>query len=99
MPDQTPPTPSYTMGYSEDFQKMLRVRSGETHAKHLLPRLKPGHRVLDFGCGPGNISVGLAKAVEPGEFQGIDMEASQIDLARSAASAGAIPTQLSTSAA
>ena len=88
MPDQTPPTPSYTMGYSEDFQKMLRVRSGETHAKHLLPRLKPGHRVLDFGCGPGNISVGLAKAVEPGEFQGIDMEASQIDLARSAASAG-----------
>ena len=88
MPEQTPPTPSYTMGYSEDFQKMLRVRSAETHAKHLLQRLKPGHRVLDFGCGPGNISVGLAKAVEPGEFQGIDMEASQIDLARSAASAG-----------
>ena len=24
MPDQTPPTPSYTMGYSEDFQNMLR---------------------------------------------------------------------------
>ena len=88
MPEQTPPTPSYTMGYSEEFQKMLKVRSVETHAKHLLPRLKPGHRVLDFGCGPGNISVGLAKAVEPGEFQGIDMEASQIDLARSAASAG-----------
>ena len=88
MADQTPPTPGYTMGYSEDFQRMLRVRSAETHAKHLLPRLGPGLRVLDFGCGPGNISVGLAKAVEPGEFHGIDMEESQIDLARSAASAG-----------
>ncbi len=88
MPDQTPPAPSYTMGYSEDFQKLLRIRSAETHAGHLLPRLRPGLRILDFGCGPGNISVGLAKAVDPGEFHGIDMEASQIDLARSAAAAG-----------
>ena len=40
------------------------------------------------GCGPGTISVGLAKAVEPGELHGIDMEESQIELARAAAEAG-----------
>ena len=88
MPDQTPAESSYTMGYSEEFRQLLNRRSLESHGTHLLPHLKPGLRVLDFGCGPGTISVGLARAVEPGEVHGIDMEASQIDLARSAAEAG-----------
>lgn len=82
------PTPTYTMGYSEEFQKLLRRRSAETSATHLLPQLEPGHRVLDFGCGPGTISLGLAKAVEPGELHGVDIEESQIEMARAAASAG-----------
>lgn len=81
-------TASYTMGYSEDFQKLLRRRNAETNAAHLLPHLEPGMRVLDFGCGPGTISVGLAKAVEPGELCGVDMEESQIETARHAAQAG-----------
>ena len=88
MPDGIPTTSKYTMGYSEEFQKMLRIRCAETHAKHLLPHLKPGLRVLDFGCGPGNISVGLAKAIEPGELHGIDMEESQIALARAGGESG-----------
>ena len=79
---------TYTMGYSDDFQQLLARRSVHSNAAHLLPHLKPGLRVLDFGCGPGTISVGLAKAVEPGELHGIDMEASQIDMARAAAQAG-----------
>ena len=88
MTDQASSTSSYTMGYSEEFRQLLNRRSAETHAKHLLPHLKPGLRVLDFGCGPGTITVGLAKAVEPGEVHGIDMAESQINLARSAAEAG-----------
>ena len=88
MAEQQSEASNYTMGYSEDFQQLLGLRSAETHARHLLARLKPGLRVLDFGCGPGHISVGLARAVEPGEFHGIDMEASQIDMARAAAEAG-----------
>ena len=79
---------SYTMGYSEEFRRLLNRRSAETHAAHLIPRLKPGLRVLDFGCGPGTISVSLASAVSPGEFHGIDVEESQIGLARAAAEAG-----------
>ena len=78
----------YTMGYSEEFLQLLDRRSAQSHAGYLLPHLKAGDRVLDFGCGPGTITVGLAKAVEPGEVHGIDMEESQVELARAAADAG-----------
>ena len=88
MSDRTSETPSYTMGYSEEFRHLLDRRSADAHAAHLLPHLEPGMRVLDFGCGPGTITVGLAVAVDPGEVHGIDMEESQIGLARSAAEAG-----------
>ena len=86
---QTPSDTSTTpMGYSEEFTQILHRRNAETHAAHLLPHLKPGSRVLDLGCGPGTISVGLAKAVDPGELHGIDMEESQIMVARASAQAG-----------
>ena len=88
MAEQTPTEPTYTMGYDESFLQLLDRRSLENHAKHLLPHLRPGLRALDFGCGPGTISVGLAKAVEPGEMHGIDVEESQIGMARAAAEAG-----------
>ena len=81
-------TPAYTMGYSDEFQKLLGRRNAASNAAHLLPHLKAGLRVLDFGCGPGTISMGLAKAVHPGELQGIDMEESQVEMARAAAAAG-----------
>ena len=82
------PSPTYTMGYSDEFQKLLARRNAATNAVHLAPLLRPGLRVLDLGCGPGTISVGLASAVAPGELHGIDIEASQIEMARAAAAAG-----------
>ncbi len=88
--NETPniPTPSYTMGYSDEFQKMLERRNARNSAAHLLPHLETGLRVLDLGCGPGTISVGLAEAVKPAELHGIDMEESQVEMARAAAAAG-----------
>ena len=80
-------TPDYTMGFSEEYLEVLKRFTAESHAGHLLPYLRPGLRVLDFGCGPGTISVGLAEAVAPGELHGVDMEESQVRLARSAAKA------------
>ena len=70
------------MGYGEEFLRGLMLVSAERNAAHLLPHLNPGQRILDFGCGPGSISVGLAKAVEPGELHGVDMEESHVDIAR-----------------
>ena len=78
-------TPDYTVGFSDEMLESLRRFTAETHAKHLLPYLRRGLRILDFGCGPGTISVGLAKAVDPGELHGVDMEASQINLVRAIA--------------
>ena len=46
--------------------------SMEAHAVYLLPHLKLGLLVLDFGCGQGTISVGLAGAMDPGEVHGVD---------------------------
>ena len=80
--------PSYTMGYGEEFLRLLYRRNAENSAAHLLSLLEPGFRVLDLGCGPGTISVGLARAVEPGELHGLDTEESQVEMARAAASAG-----------
>ena len=79
---------NYIMGYSDEFQQLLRRRRAETNAAHLLPHLKPGLRLLDFGCSPGSITVGLADAVSPGEVHAIDMEENQIKVARAAAKAG-----------
>ena len=42
MAEETSPTSGYTMGYSEEFQQLLKRRSLETHAAHLLPYLKHG---------------------------------------------------------
>ncbi len=88
MNDHSNEEQDYTMGYSEEFLQLLHRRSAESHAAHLLPHLEAGLNVLDFGCGPGTISVGLATAVAPGVLHGIDVEESQINLARSAAVAG-----------
>ena len=79
----TSATPDYTMGYSQVILETQLRATAETSAAFLLPHLKPGLRLLDFGCGPGTISVGLAKAVAPGEMHGVDMDEAQIDMARS----------------
>ncbi len=82
MTNPTSSTPDYTMGFSEEMLESLRRFTAESNAAYLLPFLRPGLRILDLGCGPGTISVGLAKAVAPGELHGVDMEESQVEKAR-----------------
>ena len=35
-------------------------------------------RVLDLGCGPGSITLGLAETVAPGEVVGVDLQPAQV---------------------
>jgi SAM-dependent methyltransferase len=75
-------SPDYAFGYSPTAVAMMSARSAEENAGFMLVHLKPGMRVLDIGCGPGSITVGLAAAVAPGEVTGIDIEPSQVELGR-----------------
>src|SRR3712207_7201034 len=60
----------------------LARRTAADAAAFLLPHLRPGMRLLDAGCGPGTITVGLAGAVQPGEVVGIDPDAGRLEQAR-----------------
>jgi ubiquinone/menaquinone biosynthesis C-methylase UbiE len=64
---------------------MMAGRNAEGNAGFLLPYLRAGMHVLDCGCGPGSITVGLAEVVAPGEVVGVDIEPAQIALARAQA--------------
>jgi SAM-dependent methyltransferase len=53
-------------------------RTAAKEAAFLLPYLRPGMRVLDVGCGPGSITLGLAEVVAPGEAIGVDFQPLQV---------------------
>ncbi len=79
-------TPDYSIGFGEEILAHQARLKAETSAAYLLPHLEPGLRILDLGCGPGSISVGLAAAVAPGgEMHGIDMDEIPIERARATA--------------
>jgi ubiquinone/menaquinone biosynthesis C-methylase UbiE len=75
-------TDAYTPGYSAPVVNFMGQRTAETHAGFFLPQLASGWRVLDAGCGPGTITLGLARKVAPGQVIGIDIEDFQFGDAR-----------------
>lgn len=42
------------------FEELMRNRDAATYAEFVLPSIGRSGRVLDVGCGPGSITVGLA---------------------------------------
>ena len=76
---------TYSVGYDAAAAEFFGQRTSAHHAAFFLPHLRPGMRLLDGGCGPGTITLGLAGLAMPGEVIGIDIEASQVELARHAA--------------
>ena len=67
--------------HSPVVQEGYIPREATRQAAFLLPHLRSGMTLLDCGCGPGTITLGLAEAVAPGEVVGIDLEPSMVDLA------------------
>lgn len=72
----------YAPGYDNKVTRTMAARAADTHAAFLLPHLSAGARLLDCGCGPGSISVGLAQRIAPGELVGIDLSEEQLEMAR-----------------
>jgi ubiquinone/menaquinone biosynthesis C-methylase UbiE len=65
----------------------MALRTAAKEGAFFLPFLRPGMRVLDLGCGPGSITLGLAQAVAPGEAIGVDLQPSQVALAQALSAA------------
>jgi len=69
------PRDEYTHGHHESVLRSHTWRTVKNSAAYLIPELKAGMTVLDVGCGPGTITVDLARRVSPGRIVGIDASA------------------------
>ncbi|KAK1974086.1 S-adenosyl-L-methionine-dependent methyltransferase [Colletotrichum cereale] len=80
MAKSSPVGNTYRMGYSDSITKFQVARGAETEAFSLLPFLKPTDKLLDLGCGPGSITIGLAPQVA--SVTAIDLSGISIDMTR-----------------
>ena len=72
----------YTHGHHESVLRSHRWRTAENSAAYLLSSIRPGLDILDVGCGPGTITLGLARRVGSGRVVGVDSAEEVIDVAR-----------------
>jgi len=72
---------NYIHGHHESVLRSHTWRSAANSAAYLLGELRPGQRLLDVGCGPGTITLDLARHVAPGRVTGIDRSPEVLDLA------------------
>jgi len=79
---EKPRVQNYSQLDNPEFEAIMALRTAAKEGAFFLPHLRQGMRVLDVGCGPGSITVGLAEAVGPGDVVGIDLQASQVTKAQ-----------------
>jgi ubiquinone/menaquinone biosynthesis C-methylase UbiE len=60
------------------IQKAMVKRKAEKEAAFFIKELKQGMTLLDCGCGPGSITEGFAKIVNPAKVVGVDADPVQI---------------------
>ena len=71
----------YSQRGNRAFEAGLESRTAAREAAFFLPYLRPGMRVLDVGCGPGTITLGLAGVVAPGRVEGVDLQLTLVERA------------------
>jgi SAM-dependent methyltransferase len=69
-------------GGGEYARLVMAQRSAQEAAGFLLPHLAAGMQLIDCGCGPGSITLGLAEVVAPGEVIGVDVSEAALQAAR-----------------
>jgi len=73
---------TYTHGHADSVLQSHRWRTVENSAGYLAPHLRPGLDLLDVGCGPGTLTVDLARRVAPGRTLAIDVAEAPLAEAR-----------------
>jgi SAM-dependent methyltransferase len=63
-----------------DFEALMRDRSAAVYADFVLPSIGADDRLIDIGCGPGSITLGLAGVA--GHVTGVDVDGSGFPDAR-----------------
>lgn len=72
----------YSAGYGTELIKLFKSRTVDKDAAFFIPYLSSGMSLLDCGCGPGTLTIGLSEVIVPGQAIGIDIEPSQIEAAK-----------------
>ncbi|EAW12018.1 putative ubiE/COQ5 methyltransferase [Aspergillus clavatus NRRL 1] len=81
-------TATYTHGHHASVLRSHSWRTAANSAAYLLPHIQPHMRILDVGCGPGTITMDLARLVPEGHVTGLERDAAGVlDQARAQAAA------------
>jgi ubiquinone/menaquinone biosynthesis C-methylase UbiE len=82
---------NYTHGHHDSVLRSHRWRNVENSAAYLKPHLRSEQRLLDVGCGPGTLSVDLARHVPSGQVVAIDRAEAVLEEARRTVAASGLP--------
>jgi SAM-dependent methyltransferase len=77
----------YLHGHDESVVSQHAKRTAGEAAAFLRPHLRSDMSLLDMGCGPGSITVGLAEWLTDGHVTGVDFDESVIETAQGDAAA------------
>lgn len=80
----------YVHGHHESVLRSHSARTAANSAAYLLPHLQPHMKMLDVGCGPGTITIDLARLVPEGSIIGIEPVSEPLEHARANATEASV---------
>ncbi|KAK2852162.1 hypothetical protein FQN49_005309 [Arthroderma sp. PD_2] len=81
----------YTTDHSTSVLQTHSWRNLSNSASYLLPYIQPEMQVLDVGCGPGSMTIDLAKKVPRGHVIGVEYIPDPLEGARELAASEGVP--------